>query len=154
MLMFVYLCLIFVCFAEDVLDFSEETSLNVETIISLYFPLLMKEEVVDKETLFKKRENLIKKTKKIASKNMYDTCEKVDLFYNIYNSRTTELPYDANGIHMFSIIMHPDFKHLYLFNGLGAKGYLIAPLLAKEFVDYLIFDKPLDPEVNLVRHLK
>jgi glycine oxidase len=49
---------------------------------------------------------------------------------------------------------HPDFKHLYLFNGLGAKGYLIAPLLAKEFVDYLIFDEPLDPEVNLVRHLK
>jgi len=105
---------IFVCFAEDVLEYSEENSLEIgnETIISLYFPLLIKQDVMDKESLLLKRENLIKKTKKIASKFMFESYEKVDLFYNIYNYRTSELSYDSKGISMFSIIIHPDFKHL------------------------------------------
>ena len=105
---------IFVCFAEDVLEYSEENSLEIgiETIISLYFPLLIKQDVMDKESLLSKRENLIKKTKSIASKFMFESYEKVDLFYNIYNYRTNELLYDSKGISMFSIIIHPDFKHL------------------------------------------
>ena len=105
---------IFVCFAEDVLEYSEENSLEIgiETIISLYFPLLMKQYVVDKESLLSERENLIKKTKSIASKYVFDSYEKVDLFYDTYNHRTNELSYHSKGISMFSIIMHPDFKHL------------------------------------------
>jgi hypothetical protein len=103
---------LFVCFAEDVLEHTEEISLDPELIISLYFPLLIKQEVVDIEGLFKKRENLIKKTKKINTKFVFDTYSKVDLFYNIYNERTTELPYITKGVSVFSIIIHPDFKHL------------------------------------------
>ena len=49
---------------------------------------------------------------------------------------------------------HPIFKNLLLFNGLGTKGYLMAPLLAKEFVDYLDFDKELDKEVRIERFIK
>jgi glycine/D-amino acid oxidase-like deaminating enzyme len=49
---------------------------------------------------------------------------------------------------------HPTFKNLLLFNGLGTKGYLMAPLLAKEFVDYLDFDKELDKEVRIERFIK
>ena len=49
---------------------------------------------------------------------------------------------------------HPTFNNLLLFNGLGTKGYLMAPLLAKEFVDYLDFDKELDKEVRIERFIK
>ena len=49
---------------------------------------------------------------------------------------------------------HPIFKNLLLFNGLGTKGYLMAPLLAKEFVDYLDFDKELNKEVRIERFIK
>lgn len=49
---------------------------------------------------------------------------------------------------------HPRFKDLYLFNGLGTKGYMIAPLLAKEFVDFLVNGKELDPETDLARFQK
>lgn len=105
---------IFVCFAEDVLEYSEENEnlFDSELMISLYFPLLIKQEVVDMESLFKKKETLIKKSKKITSKFMFDTYEKVDLFYNIYNERLSELPYISKGVSVFSIIIHPDFKHL------------------------------------------
>lgn len=46
---------------------------------------------------------------------------------------------------------HPEFSKLSIFNGLGAKGYMIAPLLSAEFVDYLLTDKPLDREIRLER---
>ena len=49
---------------------------------------------------------------------------------------------------------HPTFNNLLLFNGLGTKGYLMAPLLAKEFVDYLDNDKELDKEVRIERFIK
>jgi len=49
---------------------------------------------------------------------------------------------------------HPEHDHLYIFNGLGAKGYMLAPLLSSEFVAYLLENKPLDKEVDLSRFKK
>ena len=46
---------------------------------------------------------------------------------------------------------HPEFPNVYIFNGLGAKGYLMGPLLAKELVDHIFNGKPLDREVGLER---
>ena len=46
---------------------------------------------------------------------------------------------------------HPEFEKLLIFNGLGTKGYLMAPLLAKEFVDYLDGKGELDKEVRIDR---
>jgi len=47
--------------------------------------------------------------------------------------------------------IHPKFEKLAIFNGLGTKGYMIGPLLAKEFVDYLLEGNELDQEVKLER---
>lgn len=49
---------------------------------------------------------------------------------------------------------HETIKGIYFFNGLGTKGYLLAPLLAKEFVDHVIDQKPLNEEVDLYRFKK
>ena len=49
--------------------------------------------------------------------------------------------------------IHPTFDKLAIFNGLGTKGYMIGPLLGKEFVDYLLEGKELDQEVKLERFL-
>ena len=47
---------------------------------------------------------------------------------------------------------HPDFSNYHIFNGLGAKGYMLAPLLSSEFVTYLSNDADLDKEVNVLRY--
>ncbi|MBL4861835.1 MAG: FAD-binding oxidoreductase [Crocinitomicaceae bacterium] len=49
---------------------------------------------------------------------------------------------------------HETRKNYHIFNGLGTKGYMLAPLLSMEFVDYLLNDTPLDAEVNINRHYK
>lgn len=47
---------------------------------------------------------------------------------------------------------HPEFEGLTIFNGLGAKGYLIAPLLSKEFVAFLYDGVELNKEVDIKRY--
>ncbi|MDX2359608.1 MAG: FAD-dependent oxidoreductase [Crocinitomicaceae bacterium] len=47
---------------------------------------------------------------------------------------------------------HPTIKNYHLFNGLGAKGYMLAPLIAKEFVEYLVDGAELDKEVDIKRY--
>ncbi|MFT5777695.1 MAG: glycine oxidase [Crocinitomicaceae bacterium] len=46
---------------------------------------------------------------------------------------------------------HSELSNYHIFNGLGAKGYLLAPLLSYEFACYLIDGRELDPEVLLSR---
>jgi glycine/D-amino acid oxidase-like deaminating enzyme len=47
---------------------------------------------------------------------------------------------------------HPEISGFYVFNGLGAKGYMTAPLLSKEFVDFVLNGTPLHEEVDLRRY--
>jgi glycine/D-amino acid oxidase-like deaminating enzyme len=47
--------------------------------------------------------------------------------------------------------MHPEFENIGIFNGLGSKGVSLAPYFAKQFVDFLVYQKELHPEVNINR---
>jgi glycine/D-amino acid oxidase-like deaminating enzyme len=49
---------------------------------------------------------------------------------------------------------HQDFPGLYMFNGLGTKGYLTAPPLAKRFADYFVNTSEEDPQTNPYRFLQ
>jgi glycine/D-amino acid oxidase-like deaminating enzyme len=46
---------------------------------------------------------------------------------------------------------HPEHPYYHIFNGLGTKGYMLAPLLCKEFTDYLKGEGELNEEVNISR---
>lgn len=81
----------------------------------------------------------------ILEKVAYLTSEKVEVIDQKAGVRPTTP--DRRGM----MGQHPEHKNLFIFNGLGTKGYLIAPLLSKEFVDYLIDGKELDSEVNVAR---
>ena len=46
---------------------------------------------------------------------------------------------------------HHQHKNLFIFNGLGTKGVMLAPWLAQKFVRYLLHQEPLPEEVNINR---
>lgn len=46
---------------------------------------------------------------------------------------------------------HQKFQKLAILNGLGTKGYMLAPLIAKELVDFLLNGAELDPESDIRR---
>ncbi|MGZ5243620.1 MAG: NAD(P)/FAD-dependent oxidoreductase [Bacteroidia bacterium] len=45
--------------------------------------------------------------------------------------------------------MHPEFKNIGIFNGLGTKGVLLAPLLAEQMVNHILFGEALDKKVDI-----
>lgn len=47
---------------------------------------------------------------------------------------------------------HPEHSNYHVFNGLGSKGYLLCPQLSKEFTDWILDGKELDPEVRIERY--
>lgn len=46
---------------------------------------------------------------------------------------------------------HPKYKNNFIFNGLGTKGYMIAPLLSLELVNHILDGGSLHPEVLIER---
>ncbi|MCF8275421.1 MAG: FAD-binding oxidoreductase [Flavobacteriales bacterium] len=49
---------------------------------------------------------------------------------------------------------HPEYKNIFLFNGMGTKGVMIAPYFAKQLVDFIYTHQELDSEVSLNRFLR
>lgn len=47
---------------------------------------------------------------------------------------------------------HPEIKGMFIFNGLGTRGYLLAPLYAEEMADHILNNKPIDPEADIRRY--
>ena len=46
---------------------------------------------------------------------------------------------------------HSTHRNLHVFNGLGSRGILMAPFLAKEMVNFLLHQKSLHPEMDIAR---
>ena len=50
--------------------------------------------------------------------------------------------------------VHPKYENLFLFNGMGTKGVMIAPYFAKQLVNFIYDNGALDKEANLNRFLR
>jgi glycine oxidase len=50
--------------------------------------------------------------------------------------------------------LHTEHPNLGIFNGLGTKGVMLAPYFAKQFVDFLEMEIPLNKEVDIARFKK
>ena len=46
---------------------------------------------------------------------------------------------------------HPKYENLYIFNGMGTKGVMLAPYFAQRLVNFIRFKEPLMEEVNVDR---
>jgi glycine oxidase len=49
---------------------------------------------------------------------------------------------------------HPKHQKVYIFNGMGTKGYMLAPYFSEHFVDFILTQKPLMDEVDIKRFEK
>lgn len=46
---------------------------------------------------------------------------------------------------------HPEIENMFLFNGMGSKGVMLAPYFAKQLVDHIYSGSEIEPEVDLNR---
>ena len=104
---------IFVCLAEDVIQYANMNSIEEENIIKVYFPLLYtKYNVKSMDGYLEKKRFMIEDTKKNLTLDVFKLYETVDLFYNIYNKKQSELSYLNIGIQSFTIVLTTDFVNI------------------------------------------
>jgi len=101
---------IYVCFADDVLNYGIANSISEEYLIELYFPLLKDKNILSKNDLSDSKETLIEQSKLIMKEKTMKIYEIVDLYYNIYYSRKNDISYIKKGIKFFHFVLHPEFK--------------------------------------------
>jgi hypothetical protein len=112
---------IYICKAGDVFDYADainysfsdgstivKSKIDQSFLIELYFPLLYKAEITNKDTFIEKHQQFIERNQSLLKPGTIQLFDTIDLFYNIYNSNKSELNYIESGISEFNIVLHPD----------------------------------------------
>ena len=105
---------IFICIAEEVLEYSNSVpDLTQKNFLDIYFPnLVIKENIDTLEKLREEKIRLYDDTQQQINKAFTKYNEKIDLLYNIYYERKTQLNYAENtpGILRMEFTMHPKYS--------------------------------------------
>jgi len=105
---------IYLCLAQDVLQYGQTKDVSDLYTIQLYYPFLFKRDVQSIETLLNGgiKEELIEENKKRITDKVIDTFKSVDLIYDIYKERKNELKYIPNGtgIKYIKVAIRPQYN--------------------------------------------
>ena len=103
---------IFLCLAEDVLKYVENKDISQETTIKIYFPFLFNKQITSLEDIREKKEQLIESNKKILNEKTLQFFQTIDMFYDVYKLKKTELNYiqGGTGIKYIKAVMLPEFE--------------------------------------------
>jgi len=107
---------IFLCLAGDVLEYIDEqkeiqadTTLSPNDMIQIYYPYLAEKEIFTISDLQTHTQELLSSTRElIQDKNYKDMIDNVNLFYEAYYQKTTDMPYMTNGIYSLDFEIKPD----------------------------------------------
>ena len=105
---------IFVCFADEVLEFSKnEDKITEEYMTNVYFPILaIKNNVTNLSQLENKKIALFEAQKTTIDNVFVKYNENIDLFFNMFHTKTSDIPYLDNtpGITEIDFTIHPVSK--------------------------------------------
>jgi hypothetical protein len=101
---------IYLCLAEDVIPYVGRKDLSEETTIKIYYPFLYNKNINNIEDLDKNRDKLMQSKTKIMNKKTFNTFKTIDMFYDIYNLRKSELNYVNRGIKYIRAVLVPKFQ--------------------------------------------
>jgi len=101
---------IYLCIAEDVLPYLNRKDISEETTIKIYYPFLYDRNINDLDGINKNRSKLIENNKKILNEKTFDSFKTIDMFYDVYKLRKSELNYMNKGIKFIKAVLQPDFN--------------------------------------------
>ena len=100
---------IYLCLAKDVISYLDKRNVSEETTIKVYYPLLYNKNINNLEDLDSNGVKLNEASKKLLSEKTLASFKTIDMFYDVYNLRTTELNYINRGIKFIKAVIRPDF---------------------------------------------
>ena len=102
--------IIYLSTAEQLFHYASDTGIPEDYIAKIYFQLLTNNDIVNSSNLLENKDFLLRKNSDLKIQKQLNLFKKVDMFYDIYNSRKSELPYISKGITSFHITLHPSEK--------------------------------------------
>jgi len=101
---------IYVCFAKDVLTYLDRKNVNEETTIKIYYPFLYSKNIFTLEQLKENELVLIESNKKLLSEKVFDNFKTIDMFYDVYKQKKTDLKYINKGIKSIRATLKPKYN--------------------------------------------
>jgi hypothetical protein len=100
---------IYLCLAEDVLSFVRGKDISEESTMKIYYPFLYNKNINNLTDLSEERSKFIENNKKLLNERVIESFKTIDMFYNIYKLRTSELNYVKKGIKFIKAMIRPQF---------------------------------------------
>jgi len=103
----IYNNMLYVCLAEDVLNYTNTQGLSQESTIKIYFPYLLEKQILTLRQLQEQKQELLVASDLLITANFEKENEVIALYYGIYKNRTQELAYYEQGTRELEFILHP-----------------------------------------------
>ena len=100
---------IYICLAEDVLSYVNSIDISEETTLKIYYPFLYNKNINSLEDLERNKDKLIQGNKKFDNEKTINSFNTINMFYEVYDLKKSELNYVKKGIKYVKAIMKPEF---------------------------------------------
>lgn len=101
---------IYLCLTEDVLRYMNKKGISEDATIKIYYPFLYAKKIRNLDDLRESKQELISEDETIYNTKTLDNLKSVDLFYKIYQKKTTNLNYISSGVKYIKAILKPTFS--------------------------------------------
>jgi hypothetical protein len=101
---------IYLCLAEDVNSYMGRKELSEETTMKIYYPFLYNKNINNLEDIEKQRNKLIQGNQKLLNEKTLNTFKTIDMFYDVYHFKKSELNYISKGIKYIKAVLRPEFS--------------------------------------------
>jgi hypothetical protein len=101
---------IYLCLAQDVLNYSENKNIPQDLTLKIYYPFLYENNINNLDDLKSNQVELVKKNEKYLNDSTIDYFKTIDMFYNIYDLRKSNLNYIGKGIKYLKAVIKPIYK--------------------------------------------
>ena len=100
---------IYLCTSKDVLNYYADKEISSEILLKIYFPFLYNKNINTLDDLKQQEHKLIEDNKKLLNDKTLEMFQTVDMFYDVYSLRKTELEYISTGIQFIRFSLYPNF---------------------------------------------
>jgi len=100
---------IYLCLASDVLSNIIKKELSESTTLKIYYPFLYSKNIKSLEKLEAYEDKLLDDDKEFLHERTFESFKTVDMFYDMYKYKKTNIPYIKKGIKFIKAVIKPNF---------------------------------------------
>ena len=101
---------IYLCLAKDVIHNCVTKNINQQTTIKIYYPFLYNKNINSYNDFTSSEEKYNSDNSKLLTEKVLESFKTVDMFYDVYKLKKTELNYVSKGIKYIKVVIKPDFN--------------------------------------------